>query len=398
MNHYVTYFQKLKPKKGTVVMSNPEMFLLSGGKKGIKNLNLLNKTDRVTRLSVQSIQSLHNSSYVGKLDLYLPIMESLNHRIAKFFKENNKEDCYHRFSIPKSSGGLRWIDAPNEDLMHLQRQVVQLLEYMGLVPHNNAHAYVAKRSIATNADIHKDSNHFLKLDLTKFFPSITSKVLNDILPQIGVLAYVNYDRNMLIQNTFKEFLQSVIQVATLKDSLPQGTPLSPLLSNLIMIPFDYHLTEALKAQPRPIIVTRYADDLTFSSFYAFADRKEDAKIRMETLVNTELEKVFGPNTMLINQKKTTVSTKFGKNRITGIKVNGLNKVSIGYKEKQKLKKNLAKLIIMKKNGELDTTMAQEVIGYYNFLHSIEPDYARYMMQTLERKFNIPYKLTKWIYN
>ena len=398
MNHYITYFIKPKITDDMKIIMNPTQFLLTQGKKGLKDLSILENTDRVTRLSEISVESLKRSTYMKDIDYHMIRMNILVEDINKFFERNVKEDCYSRFSIPKATGGVRWIDAPNEELMGLQNRAKTILENMGLIAHNNAQAYVPKKSITTNARFHQHSNHFVKVDFTKFFPSITEELLWDILPQIGILAYTQYSNDSNIQISFTNFLNAVINLATLKGSLPQGTPISPLLSNLIMIPFDYHMIENLKNTPKPIIYTRYADDSTFSSFYAFGNRKEDAKNIIENIVNYTIVQCYGFERILINPKKTTVSTKFGKNRITGIKVNGNNNLSIGYKEKQQLKKNLAKLIIMKKNGERDFHMTQEIVGYYNFLHAVEPNYARYMLQTLQRKFGIKQNLLSWFFN
>lgn len=398
MNHYLTYFIKPKITDDMKVIMNPEQFLLTQGKKGLKDLSILENTDRVTRMSEISIETLKHSRYLKDINYHMLRMDKLVEDVNEFFSINLKEECYYRFSKPKSTGGLRWIDAPNDDLMALQNKAKAILENMGLIAHNNAQAYIPKKSITTNARFHQHSNHFVKVDFSKFFPSIDEALLRDILPQIGILAYTQYHYDPNIQTSFRLFVETIINLTTLKGSLPQGTPISPLLSNLIMIPFDYHMIENLKESPRPIIYTRYADDSTFSSFYAFGDRKIDAKAHIEGRVNWVIEQCYGKNKLLINTKKTTVSTKFGKNRITGIKVNGNNDLSIGYKEKQQLKKNLAKLIIMKKNGETDYTMTQEVVGYYNFLHAVEPDYARYMLQTLQRKFGIKQNLPGWFFN
>lgn len=389
MQQYVTY--KIDPEKYKKIdpIKNGLDFILSGGNEGVKNYNLLFMKQTETRLIESDLHKLARSKTLKFIE-NTGIIEILNrqtHIINEFLDGKFKRDLYDRFSIPKRSGGLRWIDAPQEELKSIQKFQQYIMEHnLKLLTHHNAHAYIKDRSIATNAYYHKNSNHFARIDFKKFFPSITKELLEEVLPKIGIFAYANYQG--MIGKVIRDYLKALIRLATLDDCLPQGTPISPVLSNLIMIPFDYHLTELLKEEEQSILVTRYADDLVFSSFYAFADRKEVAKERLEGLVNLALARAYSREYIRINEEKTSITTKFGKNRVTGIKVNADNNISIGYKEKRKLKQNLAKLIIAKQQGNMSSSVKMEVIGYYNFLHAIEPEYANYVLDTLKRKFNL----------
>ncbi len=399
MQQYVTY--KINPEKYKKLdpISDGLEFVLSGGDAGIKNYNLLYLKQTETRLVEITEAKLARSKTLKFIENagILPILSRQTNIIRDFLAGKVKRDLYDRFSIPKRSGGLRWIDAPQEELKVIQKFQQYLMEnYLKLLTHHNAHAYIKDRSIATNAFYHKNSNHFARIDFSKFFTSITKEMLYKMLPKIGLFAYSNYPG--AVGKVITDYLEQLIDLATLDDVLPQGTPISPILSNLIMIPFDFHLTELLKQEEQSILVTRYADDLIFSSFYAFADRKEDAKERLEKLVRQAIILAFDEPFITINEKKTSITTKYGKNRITGIKINAENNVSIGYKEKRKLKQNIASLIIAKKQGNMNSSIKQEVMGYYNFLHAIEPDYAVYMLNTLQRKFDLSDSVSHFLNN
>jgi hypothetical protein len=163
-----------------------------------------------------------------------------------------------------------------------------------------------------------------------------------------------------------------------------------------MIPFDVRFTEVLREQERPIIYTRYADDLALSTFYQLRATKEATAEYIESLVTQTADEIFGKNVLRINKSKTTVSTKYGKNRITGVKVNAENKLSIGYKEKRNLKQSLHKLVCAKREGTLDQNIKAEVIGYFNYFNSIEPDYAQHVKRELERKLGLQQDLIQYL--
>lgn len=383
-NQFVTYYEKRKitDEQRQNYIKDQEEFLLSGGKKGYKNLNLFLNADRITRLTTQFSPSALRTPYFDNLfRMMAEPMKRMTRRINEFLEENNINEMYEEFKIPKATGGFRTINAPKRELKHLQRIIAdELVDMYHFIPHNAAHAYTQGRSIATNAQTHVDSNHFLKIDFSNFFPSFTKEVLMKQLSQVGFFTY------SYVRLEAKEFLEAIINISLLNGSLPQGSPLSPLLTNLAMIPFDYYLYEYAEKQ-KSLVVTRYADDLEFSSYYAFADRKEEAKEKMEAVVQ-EISDNFYDGVLKINSKKTRVSTKFGKNRITGVKVNKDNKLSIGYKEKKEIKQQLARLIIKKKYEKEELSNQDVIIGHYNYLHQIEPEYAKYVLRTLERKFDL----------
>jgi RNA-directed DNA polymerase len=87
----------------------------------------------------------------------------------------------------------------------------------------------------------------LKLDLKDFFPSIN---LNRIIFVFKSLGY---------PNKIAFYLASI---CSYNESLPQGAPTSPILSNIIAKQLDKRLISLAKKYS--LKFTRYADDLTFS--------------------------------------------------------------------------------------------------------------------------------------
>lgn len=394
--HYATYLHNFS---NATEINDYEEFLATLGKKGVKNNTILKNTDRITRIINTNFNKLKEKFNLKQTEALINIVKnqikhinmSYNSTEELTLSDSLKESkLYYTFKIPKSTGGWRVIEAPVEELKRVQDHLVFILKFSyALLEHNQAHGYVKHKSVVTNAKYHQKSNHFGRVDIKDFFPSISTEMLDNILPKIGRLTLAD-GRNGSIDGTLTRDLIDIIKnTATLRGTLPQGGVTSPYLSNLIMIPFDYHMTELLKEKHPNILYTRYADDLFFSSFYAFADRKEDAKEFLTEIVKQAMRNAYGKEYFVIKKEKTKVTTKYGANRITGIKINKDNKLSMGYKEKRKLKQDLAHLIIEKKeNNEVNGDMKAEVLGMLAWFKSIEPDYANYVEQTLLRKFKI----------
>ena len=79
-----------------------------------------------------------------------------------------EETRYKSFIIPKRNGEPRTIYAPNNELKYVQRKLAQaLIKYMDYIKEkeniksNVSHAFERKKSIVTNAEIHRNKK-FLK--------------------------------------------------------------------------------------------------------------------------------------------------------------------------------------------------------------------------------------------
>lgn len=305
----------------------------------------------------------------------VPNINTINNVIQKFFTDNNfldnKPSFYTRFRIPKRKGGYRELIDPAPELKFLQRTVLDFLtDTLQLLPHNAAHGFVKHRDMYTNALQHKGSRHIVAMDLADFFPSITEELLQTKLSDISFLA----------QAESHEFLNSVIQLATLDGCLPQGSPLSPFLSNLIMIDFDYHISLTLKEFNQFIRYSRYADDMTFSS------QKPIDLANIKLMVNTVIHQRYNDQ-IKVQESKTKYLMNTKRCFITGIKYNQEKNLTIGHEKKKELKHNLHQLFVKFVNGDLTKEECQEVLGYFSFLSRVEPNYARYLEQRYLRIFH-----------
>jgi len=82
-----------------------------------------------------------------------------------------------------------------------------------------AHGFVRKRSIITNAALHKRRRYVLNLDLQDYFPSINFG---------RVRAVFMKDNNWSLQ---EKVATVIAQIACDEHVLPQGSPCSPVISN-----------------------------------------------------------------------------------------------------------------------------------------------------------------------
>ena len=113
-----------------------------------------------------------------------------------------------------------------------------------------SHGFRRKHSIITNARPHKRRRHVLNLDLQDFPSSNFGRV-----------------RGFFLKNhqcpLHEKIATLIAQIACHNNELPQGSPSSPIISDLIAHPMDVRLAQL--AKKHRLTYSRYADDLTFST-------------------------------------------------------------------------------------------------------------------------------------
>jgi RNA-directed DNA polymerase len=232
---------------------------------------------------------------------------------------------YRTFQIPKRNGGLRTIKAPFDRLKLLQRRVSDLLQDCveeiateRQVKDQTSHGFERHRSIMTNAQRHRHRRWVFNLDLEDFFPSIN----------FGPV------RGYFLKNRYFALNQDVAtvlaQIACTENSLPQGSPCSPVISNLIAHLLDIRLARI--AAQVGCTYSRYADDLTFST----NERRFPAEIAVSTASNPAGPDLWVPGEALrvqiertgfeINPNKTHLMYNTSRQTVTGLVVN--EKVSV----------------------------------------------------------------------
>jgi RNA-directed DNA polymerase len=161
-----------------------------------------------------------------------------------------------RVEIPKPDGGVRKLGIPSALDRFIQQAVLQVLQERwdrtfseqsyGFRPGRSAHQAVAQ----AQAYIAEGYSYTVDIDLEKFF----DRVNHDML--MGRIAKRVEDKRML--KLIRAFLCAGIMenglVSPSEEGTPQGGPLSPLLSNLMLDDLDKEL------ERRGLRFVRYADD------------------------------------------------------------------------------------------------------------------------------------------
>ena len=165
---------------------------------------------------------------------------------------------YHSFEISKRNGGTRLINAPERRLKMLQRRLANVL-YQCIAEIENsassyrplAHGFARSCSIFTNASVHRRRRYVLNLDLQDFFPSLNFG---------RVRGFFIKDKHFELD---EKVATVIAQIACHNNELPQGSPCSPVISNLLGRFLDVRLVRF--AKKNKCTYSRYADDITFST-------------------------------------------------------------------------------------------------------------------------------------
>ncbi len=216
------------------------------------------------------------------------------------------EKRYETFFVPKKSGGLRTIHSPSQTIKHIQRRLNEVLQNI-YTPKPVVFGFTKGKNIVDNANKHKKKNWVLNVDLHNFFPSINFGRVR------GMFMHKPY-------NLPAEVATTLAQICCFNNSLPQGAPTSPIISNMLCAQMDSQLQDL--AWKHRCFYTRYADDITFSTtLHEFP--REIAKVNavLSVELGKELTNIIQQNGFEINDSKVRAFAYFQRQEVTGLTVN-----------------------------------------------------------------------------
>jgi RNA-directed DNA polymerase len=316
-----------------------EGFVIKASKSGYSEDNIQLCLDYAEVLFINNVPVIYNTSHLSALVGYN----------KEYIKRATKytPSYYRDFQIKKKNGKLRTISEPLPSLKEIQIWILEnILSKINLSAF--AKAYRKNIGIVENLRFHKKQEMVYTLDLVDFFPSINTQAVENIFRSFG---YSNLISNLLAK------------LCTREDSLPQGAPTSPYLSNIFLKEIDNKIgTYCLE---KKIKYTRYADDLSFSG-------KFDEKSLL-----LFVEKNVNSIGLKINVEKTKLMKSGTRQTVTGIVVN--DKPQVVFHKRNKLRQEM---FYIKKFGLVDHIKHQKIkqanylehiLGQVNFILQINPD-------------------------
>lgn len=269
---------------------------------------------------------------------------------------------YKVYTIPKRTQGRRTIAHPAKELKTLQRAFINLYRFP---IHSNAMAYRKGLSIRDNASFHKDNQYLLKMDFENFFNSITPEIFWNAWKQHW-LEVEKLDQRLIENILFWAPDESKRHNLVLS----VGAPSSPSISNFCMYNFDHILTKY--CIENNIFVTRYADDLTFST------NTKDILFTIPKIVSQILKSLFGKK-ITINNQKTIFTSKAHNKHVTGITITPNGELSIGRDRKRYIKHLVHQFTL----DNLNDSDINHLKGLLSFSQHIEPSF----IDSLKRKYS-----------
>lgn len=348
----------------------------------LKNINV---TEKINTFDTRTFCRTSDKDYPNldkKINHIIYQLSIFNARTQDLRKANMQE-LYSSYNIPKHSGGVRRIDNPCPELKEAQSTLKNILEQSDCGSyHTCAFAYIPRRSIVMCRKKHANnkSKWYLYTDFSNFFGSITFDFTINMLKKI-------FPFNRILQNGVGEIeLKKALSLCFLNGGLPQGSPISPMLTNLVMIPIDYQINKYINTQMSYATYTRYADDICVSCRNSFNYKKVISKI--EEILQKE-NAPFG-----FNNKKTHYINTNWQNFNLGILINKDGNMTIGWKKKQDFK-NLLHSFVMSKDDNGRCTWAlkdvQYLQGIYSYYKSIESEAIEKIITTYNNKFHCDIK-------
>lgn len=262
---------------------------------------------------------------------------------------NNIHKHYRAVKIPKGNGEFRQLHVPDTFLKSVQRRINEKLLFMEEIsPYATAYRHGGSTKI--NAKPHIGKNVVLKLDIKHFFDNLIYPIIKEkVFPKER---YSEQNRVLLAL------------LCVYKESLPQGAPTSPSISNIIMREFDNTVGEWCSR--KGIAYTRYCDDMTFSGDF---DVRE-----VKSFIRKELKKLG----LFLNDRKTVAVRPGQKQIVTGIVVN--SKTNIPKEYKTRIRQEMYFCMKYGVGSHLEKcgiTDAEEkyvlkLLGRVNYVLSVEP--------------------------
>ncbi|MCR5196184.1 MAG: reverse transcriptase family protein [Pseudobutyrivibrio sp.] len=201
---------------------------------------------------------------IKNIEEFIEQLEVTKNGLITSVKDDNKKKYYgDSIVIPKKNGErIIYSVNKNNSLYKIQKKLKEKYLDNIYLP-DTVYGFVKKRSFFDYLAEHACNygEYYLSIDISNFFDSIKEEHINDAF------------NNIFLQSDVKEEIIDYLKKILLYEGrLPQGSPCSPVVSNIIMRRLDIRIERyCTKVNVK---YTRYADDMMFSSVdkYIHTDR------------------------------------------------------------------------------------------------------------------------------
>ena len=277
------------------------MILLDNEKKGSRQAmseDIITKIlDRDNlNLAFKNVKANKGASGIDELSIEETetfIKEHKNQIVWQLYNRKYQPQPVRRVEIPKANGGVRKLGIPTVLDRVIQQAMVQVLSPI-FEPYFSEYSYGFRPNRCCQMAIIKALEYFndgydwiVDIDLEKFFDNVPHdrllRMVSDVVKDGNVVSLVNkfLKAGVMIQGNYED---TVI-------GTPQGGPLSPLLSNIMLNKLDKEL------ESRNLHFTRYADDTIILV------KSEKAANRVMESITHFIEKKLG---LKVNMTKTKI--------------------------------------------------------------------------------------------
>jgi retron-type reverse transcriptase len=275
---------------------------------------------------IKSMDDFSEITHISKYTLY---------QLSK-----NSDKYYKTYVVPKKAGKVRIISQPSKKLKGLQSWIlINILNRLKVSP--SSKGFEKGNSILDNTIVHKGANALLTIDIKDFFPSIQRKQVYNIFSAVGY------------NSTIATILTNL---CTHIGVLPQGSPCSPKLANLVVWKLDLRIQGYVGK--RGINYTRYADDLSFSGLTPSKVIKIMPMIK-QIVQNEHFE---------INYSKTRMAGTARAKIVTGLIISD-EQIGIGKNKFKVLRSKIHYLTLPAE--QTNEKLLYEVIGWLSYLNSVD---------------------------
>ncbi|SEJ24275.1 Reverse transcriptase (RNA-dependent DNA polymerase) [Azotobacter beijerinckii] len=236
---------------------------------------------------------------------------------------NKKHKYYRRFEIPKGQG-VRVIYAPRLGLKVIQKWLsLRLSEFW--VPDDSVYGFVVGRSHVDAAARHCGARWAFSCDIENFFPSTSQASVERALIGIG----------------YKEKSAKLIaEVCCYQGALAQGSPASPVLSNICAAGLDKKMLAV--RDKYGCVYTRYADDMVFSG-----------EGEMPRELEADVLSCFDGEEWEVAEGKTYSAVYPGRIKVHGLLVGGgVPRLTKGYRNRLRAYRHLLERDAVVKNASV----------------------------------------------